>query len=264
MIRGVRAGRAGGDVIGRRHKIYVAFTVEQVVKCNYRGGRHTAEPQPSRQTGRKARRQVIKAHSSTLSLRLSLLLLPLFICLSLSSSGPINQLQQVQAAVKTAEASDTKCFMGTMRRGRRLTGRHPPQKDKNREESGPVTEDKLHILNLSSFFLHRMFVTLQEKKKIPSSVCWFLCLNACESFCKFFLSYTQVLYCWSTLSLVGQILTHFKGEHNQDYFPMCLCQRDNWRLFFKSDQYSWSVGLPHSVNDRPLKANKTHLFHFRV
>ena len=31
-------GRAGGDVIGGRHKIYVAFTVEQVVKCNYRGG----------------------------------------------------------------------------------------------------------------------------------------------------------------------------------------------------------------------------------
>lgn len=27
-----------GGVIGGRHKIYVAFTVERVVKCNYRGG----------------------------------------------------------------------------------------------------------------------------------------------------------------------------------------------------------------------------------
>lgn len=79
-------GREQGDVIGGCHKIYVAFTVEQVVKCNYRGwwvggwggGRHTAEPQPSGQTGRKARRQAIKAYSSTLSLRLSLLL-PFFL-----------------------------------------------------------------------------------------------------------------------------------------------------------------------------------------
>lgn len=113
MIRGVCvcAGRARGDVIGwGHHKIYVAFTVEQVVKCNYRGGRHTAEPQPSRQTGRKTRRQVIKAYSSTLSLRLPLRL-SLFMCVSQQLQTHKSAATSSSSSVKTAEPQDMKRSM---------------------------------------------------------------------------------------------------------------------------------------------------------
>lgn len=51
-------GREQGDVIGGCHKIYVAFTVEQVVKCNYRGGGGVVDtPQSRSPAGRLAGRQ---------------------------------------------------------------------------------------------------------------------------------------------------------------------------------------------------------------
>ncbi|TNN77569.1 hypothetical protein EYF80_012159 [Liparis tanakae] len=56
----------------------------------------------------------------------------------MSRSGPINQPQQVQA-VEPAEPSDTELFMGTIQRGRRLTGRHSHTKtqseSRRRQES---------------------------------------------------------------------------------------------------------------------------------
>lgn len=151
-------GEGRGDVIGGRHKIYVAFTVEQVVKCNYRGGRHTAEPQPSRQTGRKARRQVIKAYSSTLSLFVPS---PFFLYLSVSHWLQTHKSAATSSSssVKTAEPSDIEVLYGNnvvWAATERPTSR---QKDTNRKENSPVTEDKFDILNLTFF----LFVTLQEK-----------------------------------------------------------------------------------------------------
>lgn len=50
----VCVGSEQGDVIGGCHKIYVAFTVEQVVKCNYRG---VDTPQSRSPAGRLAGRR---------------------------------------------------------------------------------------------------------------------------------------------------------------------------------------------------------------
>lgn len=136
-------------------KIYVAFTVEQVVKCNYRGGRHTAEPQPSRQTGRKARRQVIKAYSSSLSLHLSLVLY-FFCCLPLCCSRPINQLHQVQASVvKTAQPFDLQRCIGNIKV--RLTDLRLHKKTPT-EQSNSLPDD---AVNLSSYFT--LFVTMNGR-----------------------------------------------------------------------------------------------------
>lgn len=135
-------GGQGGCNRGR-HKIYVAFTVEQVVKCNYRGGRHTAEPQPSRQTGRKARRQVIKAYSSTLSLCLSLLsfILSFSLCLQTHKSAATSP----SFSVKTAEPSDMKCFTGTIWCGRRLTNQCLCKKTQTERRQQPSDFSSLDV-----------------------------------------------------------------------------------------------------------------------
>lgn len=83
-----------GDVIGGHHKIYAAFTVEQVVKCNYKGEsthRRAAAQQADWQEGKETSDQGL--FICTVSPFVSS---PFILCLSLSSSTPINQLQQVQ------------------------------------------------------------------------------------------------------------------------------------------------------------------------
>lgn len=100
-------GREQGDVIGGCHKIYVAFTVEQVVKCNYRGWwvggwgwsthRRAAAQRADWQEGKETSDQGLFIHTVSSFVPASSFLS--FICLSVTGSRPINQLKLGQVRV---------------------------------------------------------------------------------------------------------------------------------------------------------------------
>lgn len=79
----VSGGKKGGH-----YKIYVAFTTELVVKCNYRGSQTHFGSTSQQADWQEGRRRVIMVYSSSLSLCLSFLLPISLSCLCLFFQQP--------------------------------------------------------------------------------------------------------------------------------------------------------------------------------